>query len=51
MQSSHSASLTLKHAGIDQRLQMEQNRPAPDDMIIKKLKRQKLRIKEEISLN
>ncbi|NVD44972.1 YdcH family protein [Qipengyuania atrilutea] len=49
MQSSHSATLTMKHAGIDERLQREQNRPAPDDMVIKKLKREKLRIKEELA--
>lgn len=48
MQSSHVESLKAKHAGIDARLHEEQSRPAPDDATIRQLKREKLRIKEEI---
>jgi len=48
MQSSHVESLKAKHAGIDARLHEEQSRPAPDDAMIRQLKREKLRIKEEI---
>ena len=49
MQSSHVESLKAKHAGIEERLQFEQSRPAPDDATIRQLKREKLRIKEAIA--
>jgi len=38
----------MKHADLDRSLDHEQNRPAPDSVAIKKLKFEKLRIKEEI---
>ena len=49
MESSHVAALHTKHAGLEARLHQEMTRPAPDDATIKKLKLQKLRIKEEIA--
>ena len=45
----HEAALRSKHAGIDAKLHDEQARPSPDDGVIKALKRQKLRIKEELA--
>ena len=49
MENSHVAALQAKHEGLDRRLQAEMSRPAPDDAIIQTLKKQKLRIKEEIA--
>ena len=45
---SHVSALRMKHADLDRSLDHEQNRPAPDSVAIKKLKFEKLRIKEEI---
>ena len=42
--------LTKRHAKIDQRINEEQKRPASDDTTLKDLKRQKLRLKEEIGM-
>jgi hypothetical protein len=49
MESSHVTALQAKHEGLDRRLREEMNRPAPDMAKIQTLKRQKLRVKEEIS--
>lgn len=46
---SHVHALNTKHAGLEARLAAEQARPAPDDMTIKTLKREKLKIKEELA--
>jgi hypothetical protein len=46
--SSHLNALQNKHAGLDARLRDELARPAPDTAMIQSLKRQKLRLKEEI---
>ena len=48
MDTSHVSSLQLKHAGLERKLQQEMSRPLPDDVVIQQLKKQKLRIKEEI---
>ena len=48
MQSSHVAALKAKHAGLEAKLHAEQARPAPDIAMIQQLKKQKLKIKEEI---
>jgi hypothetical protein len=45
---SHVSALRTKHADLDRTLDHEQSRPAPDSVTIKKLKLEKLRIKEEI---
>ena len=45
---SHVLALRTKHADLDRTLGHEQNRPAPDTTAIKKLKFEKLRLKEEI---
>jgi hypothetical protein len=44
----HIASLKDKHHELEVAIQDENNRPLPDEMHIQELKRQKLRIKEEI---
>lgn len=49
MLSSHVAALKSKHAGLEARLRDEQSRPAPDIAMIQQLKKQKLRIKEELT--
>jgi hypothetical protein len=49
MESSHVAALQAKHDGLERRLRDEMNRPAPDGTAIATLKKQKLRIKEEIA--
>jgi|GEM_PF-427499 len=50
-QTSHLSALQTKHAGLEARLRDEMARPAPDAAAIQALKRQKLKIKEEIRRN
>jgi len=45
----HIASLKDKHHELEVAIQDENNRPLPDEMHIQELKRQKLRIKDEIN--
>lgn len=47
--SSHVNALQSKHAGLEARLRDELARPAPDASMIQSLKKQKLRLKEEIA--
>lgn len=49
MASSHITALQSKHAGIEAQLREEMARPAPDTATIQSLKKQKLRLKEEIT--
>ncbi len=49
MASTHEAALQSKHAVLDQRLAEETHRPMPDQMVIADLKKQKLRLKEELT--
>ncbi|ANC50347.1 hypothetical protein CP97_14661 [Aurantiacibacter atlanticus] len=49
MDTSHVSALEEKHRGLETRLRDEMNRPAPDNSRIQALKKQKLRIKEEIA--
>ncbi len=51
MNSSHADALQTKHAGIEAQLREEMNRPSPDAATIQALKKRKLRIKEELSVN
>ena len=48
MDTSHSNSLQLKHAGLERRIEQEMSRPVPDNTMIQALKKQKLRIKEQL---
>lgn len=42
-------SLSQRHASVDRELMAETSRPQPDPATIAKLKREKLRLKDEIS--
>lgn len=47
--SSHMTALQTKHAGYEAQLREEMARPSPDASTLQYLKKQKLRLKEEIS--
>ena len=49
MPNTHLASLTAKHAELEALLARENQRPVPDSVRMAKLKRDKLRLKEEIA--
>ena len=52
MQTTHQTALETKHATLDRRIEEESHRPMPDTAVLAELKKQKLRLKEEIaSLN
>lgn len=51
MDTSHVSALQLKHAGIERRIEEEMSRPMPDIAVVQSLKKQKLRIKEQLELN
>ncbi|TFH43300.1 MAG: DUF465 domain-containing protein [Lysobacterales bacterium] len=42
-------SLTVKHATLERAIEEENQRPHPDDFRLTELKREKLRIKDEIA--
>ncbi len=48
MDTSHSSSLQLKHAGLERKIDEEMSRPMPDTAMLQALKKQKLRIKEQL---
>jgi hypothetical protein len=45
----HQHALEAKHATLDRRISEESHRPQPDAATLTELKKQKLRLKEEIS--
>jgi hypothetical protein len=47
--SSHLDALNAKHAGLEARLRQEMARPIPDAGTVQYLKKQKLRLKEEMA--
>jgi hypothetical protein len=49
MQTAHLTALEAKHATLDQRIADEEHRPLPDAHRLAELKKQKLRIKEEMA--
>ena len=49
MESAHVVALQAKHTSVERNLQQELARPHPDESLIQALKRQKLRIKDEIA--
>lgn len=51
METSHAYALQQKHEGLDRRLREEMNRPAPDSAKIQAIKKEKLRVKQEIALH
>ncbi len=48
MQTTHQTALETKHAVLDRRIAAETHRPLPDATVLAGLKKQKLRLKEEI---
>lgn len=49
MQDAHLSALSAKHAVLDQRIIAESQRPLPDQILLAQLKKQKLRVKEELA--
>lgn len=49
MQTTHQVALETKHATLDKRIADESHRPLPDAARLAELKKQKLKIKEEIA--
>jgi hypothetical protein len=45
----HVDALRAKHAELENLIQEEEHRPHPDDLVLAELKRQKLRIKDQIA--
>jgi hypothetical protein len=48
MQEAHLSALEAKHAGLEARIEEENQRPLPDTETLHRLKKEKLRIKEEM---
>lgn len=48
MHNAHLSALEAKHAGLDRKIAAELQRPMPDTAAVAELKKQKLRIKEEM---
>ena len=40
--------LTSRHASLQARIDAEERRPAPDDVLLHQLKKEKLRLKDEM---
>ena len=48
MQNAHMSALETRHADLDARIAAENQRPHPDDALISRLKKEKLRVKEAL---
>jgi uncharacterized protein len=51
MENAHFSALASKHADLDARISEENQRPHPDEMTLSRLKKEKLRVKEEMQRN
>ena len=49
MDTGHVSALHAKHAGLEARIRDEAARPSPDNFLVATLKKQKLRIKQELA--
>ncbi|MCJ8157806.1 DUF465 domain-containing protein [Sphingomonas sp. LaA6.9] len=49
MEQAHFSALEAKHAGLEHRIAEESRRPSPDSAMLAQLKKQKLKIKEELA--
>ena len=49
MPNAHIQALEAKHATLDRQIAAEAHRPMPDATVLAELKRQKLRLKEEMT--
>ncbi|RDC59201.1 hypothetical protein HME9302_00386 [Alteripontixanthobacter maritimus] len=45
----HSETLRSRHAGLETKLARELSRPAPDEAMMREIKKQKLKIKQQLS--
>lgn len=50
MQTAHYVALEAKHATLEQKISAESHRPLPDSAMLAALKKQKLRVKEEMTI-
>ena len=50
MQTAHLTALEAKHAQLERQIDAETHRPSPDSGVLAALKKQKLRLKEEITV-
>jgi len=48
MDKAHVEALETKHASIQSQIDAEERRPNPDDILLHQLKKEKLRLKDEI---
>ncbi|WP_447764310.1 YdcH family protein [Sphingopyxis panaciterrae] len=48
MSTSHLSALKSRHADLDEKIANEERRPAPDMAVVAQMKKQKLKIKEEM---
>ena len=51
MNISHLSALKSRHADLDAKIANEERRPSPDVAVLAQLKKQKLKIKEELYAN
>jgi hypothetical protein len=51
MEAAHQSALQAKHAGLERLIQQELSRPVPDAATLQDLKRRKLRVKDELSVD
>jgi hypothetical protein len=49
MDQAHMTTLQTRHAGLDRRIHEEAQRPLPDAALLAQLKKEKLRLKEEMT--
>jgi len=49
MTASHLSALKSRHADLDEKIADEERRPSPDATLVAQMKKQKLRIKEEMA--
>lgn len=49
MANAHLASLAARHAALDASLSAELKRPLPDAVVLARLKREKLKVKEQLA--
>ena len=50
MASAHFITLKSRHADLDARIHAEERRPAPDTTLLARLKKEKLRVKDELEV-
>ena len=51
MQNAHHMALEAKHAVLEEKISAESHRPQPDSAMLAALKKQKLLIKQELSIS